>query len=562
MDRPTPAALAKAALRRLAAARLEPTPENYTRAYAEEAGEPAAPAAEAAVLDELREVREALLGQGAAWVAVLERVARGLERGGRQWTAARRKDALHRVLAGSRSDTQRLLQRLQSLLSAWDEDSPADPAQTGLDEADLDAGGPDLPAMAQWAPLAAELNATLGSALAAPDPRAGELADQLARLADAVAAEGATPALLAQTAQACQQARRWFGQRHQAVERLAALCRELSAGLAELVEDDSWTQGEVRGLRAQLGSAWTDPDDAGLAGGGATLPGARELRDATLRLAQVRERQRAVQHERRAAREALRALLQQMVEQVDEIGRETGRFEAATQARLEAIERADSLASLAELVRTLLAEGRSLSGALSRWRERLFADRDRAQMLEARVRELEAELRRAADEVETDALTQAANRRGLTRQFDIEAARCQRDSAAAPRLAVGLLDIDNFKRLNDRLGHAAGDRALQALVQAVRERLRPGDPLGRWGGEEFVVLLPGQDADEAQGTLTRLQRGLTEALFLHEGREVFVTFSAGVTAWRSGETLEQAVARADEALYEAKRTGKNRTCVA
>jgi diguanylate cyclase len=87
------------------------------------------------------------------------------------------------------------------------------------------------------------------------------------------------------------------------------------------------------------------------------------------------------------------------------------------------------------------------------------------------------------------------------------------------------------------------------------------DHLARFGGEEFVVLLPGIEVSEAQQVLTRLQRNLSEALFLHDGREVFVTFSAGVTAWRPGEALQASLERADEALYEAKRTGKNRTCV-
>jgi diguanylate cyclase len=122
--------------------------------------------------------------------------------------------------------------------------------------------------------------------------------------------------------------------------------------------------------------------------------------------------------------------------------------------------------------------------------------------------------------------------------------------------------IDNFKRLNDTLGHAAGDVALKSLAAAVRERLRPQDHLARFGGEEFVVIRPGTALEEAAQALTRLQRSLTEALFLHEGREVFVTFSAGVTAWRDGEALEPALERADQGLYEAKRTGKNRTCAA
>ena len=178
------------------------------------------------------------------------------------------------------------------------------------------------------------------------------------------------------------------------------------------------------------------------------------------------------------------------------------------------------------------------------------------------MRALEAELRRVSDEAATDALTQVSNRRGLEQAFESEAARCLRSVGAAGALAVGLIDIDNFKKLNDRLGHGAGDQALKSLAVGVRERLRPVDHIARFGGEEFVLLLPGTELDAAQQALTRLQRSLSAALFLHEGEEVFVTFSAGVTLWREGEALEATLARADEALYEAKRTGKNRTCVA
>jgi diguanylate cyclase len=143
--------------------------------------------------------------------------------------------------------------------------------------------------------------------------------------------------------------------------------------------------------------------------------------------------------------------------------------------------------------------------------------------------------------------------------FETERARVERGGAC---LAIGLIDIDNFKRLNDSLGHAAGDVALKSLAARVKEWLRPVDHLARFGGEEFVVLLPDTPVDEAQQALTRLQRKLSAALFMHDGNEVFVTFSAGVTAHRIGETIDAALERADEALYEAKRTGKNRTCIA
>jgi diguanylate cyclase len=178
--------------------------------------------------------------------------------------------------------------------------------------------------------------------------------------------------------------------------------------------------------------------------------------------------------------------------------------------------------------------------------------------LSERVVHLETELRRLSEEVSTDQLTQIANRRGLLQAFDAERARL--DRAATP-LAVGLLDIDNFKRLNDELGHGAGDEALKSLAAVVSKTLRPTDHVARYGGEEFVVLLPDTPVAEAQQILTRLQRSLTGGLFMHEHKQVFVTFSAGVTAYRPGERIEEALERADQGLYEAKRTGKNRTCV-
>jgi len=167
-------------------------------------------------------------------------------------------------------------------------------------------------------------------------------------------------------------------------------------------------------------------------------------------------------------------------------------------------------------------------------------------------------LRRLSQEVSTDQLTQVANRRGLLQAFDAERSRMERTGGI---LSVGLLDIDNFKRLNDQLGHSVGDEALRSLAAVVSGTLRPTDVTARYGGEEFVVLLPDTSVEEAQLILTRLQRSLSGGLFMHEEKQVFVTFSAGVSAYQLGERIEDALERADQALYEAKRTGKNRTCI-
>ncbi|MBL8332627.1 MAG: diguanylate cyclase [Rubrivivax sp.] len=568
MSSATPALIAKGALRRLALAQQEPTPENYARAYAEESGQAAAvlperarPALErlasrwpddAARRDELvgalmqgrweratpllEQMVQAAVAQSQGMASLIERLVRMLPRASRQWSAGRRADSLQRVLDGSRSDLGRLQQRLSALVGAWESDSPLAP---------VEGEAPEPPPAADWPAALEPLHQTLCVGLGDRGPQARQLADRLGQLADALAAEGPRPATLASLGEVCLEVQALLGQRHRLVDDLHALCLELGRGLEELAEDGSWARGQAQALQARL----------------AGEPSGRGVRAAAELLAETRNRHARVRAEREQARQALQQLLQQLLDEIGELGLHTGRFTERVDRHAVAIAAADSLEGLAEVVRELLEDSRAVHDQVRQAQERLAGEHARARELESRVRALEAELRELSDEVATDALTQVANRRGLAQAFAVEAARREREGAAAP-LSVGLIDIDNFKRLNDTLGHAAGDKALQSLAVAVRERLRPVDHLARFGGEEFVVLLPGTGRDEAQQALTRLQRSLSAALFLHENQEVFVTFSAGVTEWQPGETLESALERADQALYEAKRTGKNRTCMA
>jgi diguanylate cyclase len=589
------AALAKGALRRLAHSQQEPTPENYAKAYALEAGLPppadavatgsgalaVAPAA-TAMVDEHK-------AQGASWASLVERLAKNLERGGKQWTAARRKDSLRRVFDSSRSDAERLLSRLQSLMTAWETDHPDDPSQASENTPApvlVAAAAPPAPATVltdsqAWAPVLHALEAGVRAALPADQPSAVDLADELQNLAQALANEGIGAERVAAVQAVCQHARRLFGQRHQLVESLASLCQDLGASMADLAEDGSWVQGQCQLMQSHL--LGDDEGDRANAPSHSAGISVRGVRAASAVLAQTRLQQKQVRDQRVAARDALKQLIQSMLQEVGALGEQTGRFEVATSEHALAIARADTLEGLAGVVQAMLADARTVHSAVTATQERLQADQLRASELESKVLALEGELRRLSSEVSTDALTQVANRRGLMQAFEMERARAERAGGGASGagadgadgattlsggaagsksgLAVALIDIDNFKKLNDSLGHAAGDQALKTLAAAVRERLRPVDHLARFGGEEFVVLLPGANLVEAQQALTRLQRSLSEALFLHDGREVFVTFSAGVTLWRTGETLDTSLERADAALYEAKRTGKNRTCI-
>lgn len=166
-----------------------------------------------------------------------------------------------------------------------------------------------------------------------------------------------------------------------------------------------------------------------------------------------------------------------------------------------------------------------------------------------RQKELEAALEHQAF---YDTLTDAANRGYFESLLEQEARRAQRYEHPCSLL---LLDIDHFKRINDTFGHEVGDEVLRCLVQALKGRLREADILGRWGGEEFVVLLPGTDAERGQHVAEQLREQVTTTTFPCVG---LVTISLGVAEYRPGEPVKDWVKRADEAMYAAKEGGRNR----
>jgi diguanylate cyclase len=580
-----PAQLAKSALRRLATERLEPTPDNYRRAYAAECealGLPA-PADSQAAKPPAEPAKDATKEDtGPQWSDLIGRITRGLDRTNKQWTTARKKESLQRVLDGSKHSAERLLQRLQQLQLSWDQDKAdvpaleADASESAAPErpdaalassaADgkgaPEASAPSTPPGTSQASTPAVVMATppglgateaqrLGDTLALALPEQ-EPSGQEARAALKAALAGAlnnTPEQQAQgeriaqeMAQACEQARRVIEQRHHLIDQLTGLCQTLTDSLVDLAEDESWVSGQCVAMQAELAS-------------GLSPRGTRRMQDL---LADTRERQKALRGEREAARHALKQMIHEMLSEIAELGQTTGRFQDKLVGYADTIGQADTLESLAGVVREMVTESRAVHGVIAQAQERMQTEHARATELGERVRMLEDEIRKLSDEVSTDPLTQIANRRGLARAFDAERSRVERQGGL---LAIGLLDVDNFKKLNDTLGHQTGDEALKFLSRRVSECLRPSDVIARYGGEEFVVLLPETEVDEAQQVLTRLQRQLSAEFFTADERKVFITFSAGVTQYRMDEPIEAGLDRADLALYEAKRTGKNRTCI-
>jgi diguanylate cyclase (GGDEF)-like protein len=163
-------------------------------------------------------------------------------------------------------------------------------------------------------------------------------------------------------------------------------------------------------------------------------------------------------------------------------------------------------------------------------------------------------LQRLIEQAQTDALTGTANRRGLLRCLEELHQRAQRGGHG---YAVLMVDVDHFKAINDRHGHAEGDRVLQRVATGLREGLRVGDVIARWGGEEFCVLLPRIGADDAHALAERMTRRIAES------GEPRVTVSVGVAEVQAAlEGAEEVLRRADAALYRAKESGRNRVMVA
>ena len=501
--------------------------------------------------------------EGAQWAALIDNLLRGLERGSKQWTSARKKDSLRRLLEANRSNATRLHERITQLMRSWDgeEDSSVEtlPGELGQAQAAVAASSSQRPVdphgtrgshsadASALRAVAVLLCGTVQTALARDEPRACELGDRLGVLVQRLGSDGAATQLQAEVAATCQEAQRVLVQRHHLLDSLGNLARELAAGLTDLAEDESWARGQAETMQARLGPAE-----------GASLPSVRSVRATQDLLAQTRRQQQKLKAERDRARHALKGLVDSLVTELGALGGRTGQYGKRLGDYAATIEQAASVEGLYELVQQMLHDNRAVQSEVAGASTRLQSGHVEASRTASRVLELEGELSRLSEEASTDALTQVANRRGLAQAFEAETARHAREGGT---LAVALIDIDHFKKLNDSFGHNVGDEALKLLVARVRAALRPIDHVARFGGEEFVLLLPSTELAEAQRALTRLQRDLTASLFLHEGREVFVTFSGGVTAWRHGEALDAAIERADEALYEAKRNGRNRTCV-
>ncbi|MDD2916062.1 MAG: diguanylate cyclase [Gallionella sp.] len=596
MNKPTqsPSDLARETLKTLASRKTPPTPENYATIYAEISGidgeknhggeNNGAEGVLLGIADSLaqtaksspagitlrkviragdwgqclREIEKFLPKAGGSentphWAELIRELLRQLEATHKGLTITRKKEGLETVLARFSSNPETLFEKLTGLVHSWAG------SQAAVIEVDSVPGS--VPAVMTPAPASA----------VAVAPVAGSNAEMIGKVSELLAQ--ALESLLSMLPELTQDVQSLTGQVRatQTPDQLAALTKqlrqfwikvELRAGdnarghdglvrllrllvenIGEMIDDEDWLFGQIAILQEIIDK----PMDRC-----AIADAERSLRNAIIKQGMLKQ-------SLNEAKSTLKSLMTNFIDRLGEITESTGEYHQKIEGYSKKIGKSSNISELSHLLEDIMHDTRTIQVSALRSHDELVGTRKQVQEAEAKIKQLEQELNQVSELVQQDQLTGALNRRGMDAAFEREATRADRSHHP---LCVALLDIDNFKRLNDTLGHQAGDQALIHLSSVIKETLRPSDSVSRYGGEEFVIVLPEVGLEEAAATVERLQRELTKKFFLHENDRVLVTFSAGVAQRAPEESQDDVIGRADKAMYEAKKTGKNRVVVA
>ncbi|WP_035384153.1 GGDEF domain-containing protein [Ferriphaselus sp. R-1] len=591
-----PSEIARETLKLLASRKLAATPANYTLVYQEISGEPNETGGAETILIGIaqrlikespktspigKSLKQALSSrdwtrcqnelqqflfpsgdqakQAPPWSDLIRDLLRQLELTHKGITLARKKEGVEMVLARFGTDPVILSEKLQGLVRSW---------SGGGAESQEVVAHEQPPAVADITTSPEVLATATPDAVSAPATAPNALLSQLAELLaqtlesnrqfhpelsveiDALIGQVRTTHDHDQVNQLAGKLRHFWlrmethsGDKIKVQEGLIRLLRLLVENVSELVADDKWLRGQIGMFQHII----ANPIDKRV-----IADAERSLRDAIIK-------QGLLQQSLTDAKSTLKTLMSSFIDRLGELTDSTGEYHTKMENYSQKIGGADNLVELGHILDDIMQDTRTIQESALRSRDELLTTRKQASEAERRIRELEDELEHVSELVREDQLTGALNRRGLDEIMEREYKRADRNPAP---ISIALLDVDNFKRLNDTLGHQAGDQALIHLATVIKDALRPSDSVGRYGGEEFIIVLPDTALEEGIATISRLQRELTKRYFMHNNERQLITFSAGIALRGDGETADDTIARADKAMYLAKQTGKNRVVAA
>ncbi|MGZ0018062.1 diguanylate cyclase [Nitrosomonas sp. wSCUT-2] len=557
-----PTIIARETLRQLAALKIPPTPDNYLKLYYQisgNSGKNGDPADNTAASSS-NPVNNPI-SESPAWGDTLEALLKQLENKKGSLTIAKKREGVKRVLAKFSKDSEQLHNKLKALVDSWGE---LNVAPTELPESDFPENS-----SSQTSRLSA-LDSQDEQPVSEQREMGNEFSDQLrelvAEMIEQIVAKRTDDANLADEVRAL--AQRLRGARDETeMENFIDLFRDFSRRFAdydqgagklqqgllkllnmlmdstgEILAEDQWIGTRIGQLRETIAK----PIDT------------QVIKQAERYLEEITQRQEIIKSNLSEAKLTLKKMVTSLITNIEGLTDTTDGYQAKLEHYVDTISKTDDIKELNQLLALIMSETKEMQKSTSDYRNDFLAARAEVSLAQSKINQLETELQVMGEKVHEDHLTGILNRRGLDSAFEREAARSLRHQVP---LCYALLDIDNFKQLNDTHGHKVGDDALVYLVESVKDTTRPEDIVSRYGGEEFVILLPNTNLEEGVQILSRIRRNLTKKFFLHENKRLLITFSAGVAQLRSGESQEAIFKRADEALYRAKKGGKNQILI-
>ncbi len=594
MEQLSPIEIARQTLLQLAARKIPPTPDNYRMVFDEISGTQSADAAseinksikkvlleagkfqpkyiasaqaisaaiEKSEWGKLEDSLQKIIGNPSKeggppnWAAIIRNLLKQLEISHKGVTLSRKKEGLSRVFSNFENDEAQLAQKIQALVNSWGVGTQAEtpelpeviPAATGAVNAmvSVEAEAPQQEVIQAPQLLIRHFREMLLKTFELvlipqlevnPEAasKARTLVQKLALASSEDEVSKQSPAL--KSTLITLEIQR--DNQQKIMEALMNLLRLTIESMSELVVDDKWLHGQT----AIISDIISKPVNIST------------LYDAESSLKDFIYKQHNIKPALMEAKDTLKQMATTFVLRLAEVSESTTDYQAKIEQYQEQIASTEDIIELNSLLKSVLEDTRAMGLSVQRTRDMLEENQKRAAEAEATVAKLTAELDYISAVAHEDYLTGALNRRGMDEALEREFSRADRHQAP---ISLAMMDIDHFKKLNDTHGHATGDTALQHLAKIVRSVLRTTDVIARFGGEEFLIILPGTSLEDGILIMTRTQRELTKNYFLHNNERLLITFSAGVAERRPGEDMQSLIERADGALYTAKNSGRNR----
>ncbi len=269
----------------------------------------------------------------------------------------------------------------------------------------------------------------------------------------------------------------------------------------------------------------------------------------------ILEKEKEIEIERSRLREQLKKVLKSIISTISSISDSENIIIGHLNEHLSDIETVLSLDNLEEITEKLTQLSARLKETIRKTQRELRKTKEELTKNAKLVEHLKEELDKYKEMAIIDELTGIFNRRGILDLLKREVARSERFNLP---LSIAMVDVDDFKRINDTFGHVTGDKVLKAVALIMKSAIRRIDMLGRYGGEEFLIIFPNTPKDNARVAAEKLRKEVESHKFKYRDQEFRVTISLGVAEYTYGDSVEVLISKADEALYKAKRAGKNR----